>query len=183
LYDLVATDGRASGTVARLALGLVIFPHAAQKVFGWFGGYGLSATYGFFTTKMGLPSVIAASVIFLEAVGSILLIVGAFSRVAAAGILAVMIGAVITTHADHGFFMNWNGTQLGEGFEFHLLAIGLSIVTIIVGGGALSVDRLLTKRLRPEVDPIAGKFMGGDGGDEELGVPSSGTLEPSSSRA
>lgn len=162
LYDVVATDLRPTGTVARLTLGLVMLPHALQKVFGWFGGYGLEGTYGFFTTKLGLPGFIAGAVIFVELFASLLLIAGAITRVAAAGILAIMIGAIITTHADNGFFMNWSATQAGEGYEYHLLAIGLAIVTIILGGGALSVDRLLTKQLRPEVDPVAGHFMGGD---------------------
>src|SRR5205085_218513 len=80
LYSLVATDGRAAGTIARLALGLVMFPHGAQKMLGWFGGYGLSATYGFLTSKAGLPGVVAGAVIFTEFVSSVLLIAGAFTR-------------------------------------------------------------------------------------------------------
>jgi putative oxidoreductase len=146
LYSLVATDGRAPGTIARLALGLVMFPHGAQKMLGWFGGYGLSATYGFFTSKAGLPGVVAGAVIFTEFVASLLLITGTFTRIAALGIMSIMIGAILTTHLPNGFFMNWMGTQAGEGFEYHLLAIGLAVVAIILGGGALSIDRVLTNR-------------------------------------
>lgn len=158
LYDLAATEGRALGTIARLTLGLVMFPHAAQKVFGWFGGYGLEATYDAFTTKLGLPAVLAATVIIVELCSSLMLIAGAFTRLAAAGIMAIMIGAVVTSHVGNGFFMNWNGTQAGEGFEYHLLAIALAIIIVIVGGGALSVDRLIMKWLRPRpraaIDPV-----------------------------
>jgi putative oxidoreductase len=60
-----------------------------------------------------------------------------------------MVGAILTTHIPNGFFMNWTGTQAGEGFEYHLLAIGLALVVMIVGGGAASIDRLLLKRRRP----------------------------------
>lgn len=146
LHSLVATDGRAAATIARLALGLVIFPHGAQKMLGWFGGYGLSATYASLTSKAGLPGVVAGAVIFTEFVASLLLITGTFTRIAAFGIMSVMIGAMLTAHLPNGFFMNWTGTQAGEGFEYHLLAIGLALVAIILGGGALSIDRVLTKR-------------------------------------
>jgi putative oxidoreductase len=150
-YSLVATDGRAAGTVARLALGLLMFPHGAQKMLGWFGGYGLEGTFAFLTTKAGLPGVVAGAVIFIEFVGSLLLIAGLFTRIAAFGIMAIMIGAILTTHFPNGFFMNWAGTKAGEGFEYHLLAIALALVAIIVGGGAASIDRFLTTRRRPPV--------------------------------
>jgi len=146
LHSLVATDGRAPATIARLALGLVIFPHGAQKMLGWFGGPGLSATYASLSSKAGLPGVVAGAVIFTEFVASLLLITGTFTRIAAFGIMSIMIGAILTTHLPNGFFMNWAGKQAGEGFEYHLLAIGLALVAIILGGGALSIDRMLTKR-------------------------------------
>jgi putative oxidoreductase len=146
LHALVATDGRAPGAIARLALGLVMFPHGAQKMLGWFGGYGLAGTYGFLTAKAGLPGVVAGAVIFVEFVSAVLLIAGLFTRLAAFGIMAIMIGAILTTHLPNGFFMNWTGQQAGEGFEYHLLAIGLALVAIILGGGGISIDRLLTTR-------------------------------------
>lgn len=159
LHSLVATDGRAPGTIARLALGLVMFPHGAQKMLGWFGGYGIHGTYAFLTSKAGLPGVVAGAVIFTELVASLLLITGTFARIAAFAIMSIMIGAVLTTHLPNGFFMNWTGAQAGEGFEYHLLAIGLALITIIVGGGAISVDRVLTKRRATErtgvvVEPV-----------------------------
>jgi putative oxidoreductase len=69
--------------VARLALGLVMFPHGAQKMLGWFGGYGFTGTFDFLTAKAGLPGVVAGAVIFTELVASLLLITGAFTRIAA----------------------------------------------------------------------------------------------------
>ncbi|MDB4933616.1 MAG: hypothetical protein JWP87_588 [Labilithrix sp.] len=146
LYQLVATDGRAPGAIARLALGIVMFPHGAQKMLGWFGGNGFSGTYDYFTTVGGLPGVIAGAVIIAEFFASIMLILGAFTRIGAGAILGIMLGAIFAVHAPNGFWMNWTGLQAGEGFEYHLLAIGLALIAIIAGGGAISVDRALMKR-------------------------------------
>jgi putative oxidoreductase len=119
---------------------VVIFPHGAQKLLGWFGGYGFSGTMGYFTDQVGLPWIIAFLVVIIEFFGSLALIVGAATRLAALGIGAVMAGAVLTVHGKVGFFMNWSGNQSGEGFEFHLLAIGIALALILVGGGRASVD-------------------------------------------
>jgi putative oxidoreductase len=143
---LVGTDARLAPTIARLALGIVMFPHGSQKMFGWFGGYGFAGTYGFFTTKVGLPGVIAAGVIIVELISSLMLIFGALSRIGAIGIAAIMVGAMITTHLPNGFFMNWEGNKAGEGFEYHLLALGLALVVLVAGGGLASVDRAMMKR-------------------------------------
>lgn len=143
---LLATPGDAGATAARLALGAVMFPHGAQKLLGWFGGHGFSGTMGYFTEGMGLPWIVAFLVIVAEFFGSLGLIAGFLGRLAAAGIAAVMVGAVVTSHLSHGFFMNWTGTQGGEGFEFHLLALGLAAVVLIRGSGAFSVDRRLAER-------------------------------------
>jgi len=142
---LIHTEQDVPSLVLRLALALVIFPHGAQKLLGWFGGYGFSATMAAFTEQMGIPGLLAFLVILIESVGSLALAAGAFGRVAAAGIGAVMIGAVVTTHLPYGFFMNWSGTQGGEGFEFHLLALGVVAALILKGSGAASVDRWWTK--------------------------------------
>jgi putative oxidoreductase len=147
LERIVHTTTDAAPLLARLALGLVMFPHGAQKVLGWFGGHGLSATMSLMTSKMGIPAVFAALAITAEFLGSIGLVVGALSRVAAFGIACVMATAVVLVNARVGFFMNWLGTQRGEGFEFHILAIGLALVVMVAGAGKLSVDGWLTKRL------------------------------------
>ncbi len=135
-YDSWALAG------ARLALGLVMFPHGAQKMLGWFGGPGFSATMGFFT-KQGIPSVLAFLAIVAEFFGSLGLIVGLLGRVAAFGIFCVMVVAIVIVHLPNGFFMNWSGQQAGEGFEYHMLAIGLALAVMIGGSGAMSFDRAL----------------------------------------
>ena len=147
LQFLLKTDNHAAPLVARLALGLVIFPHGAQKALGWFGGYGFGGTMGFFTGTMHIPAVFAFLAIAAEFAGSLGLIAGFFSRVAALGIAAVMTVAILTTHLANGFFMNWAGNQKGEGFEFHLLALGLALVVLVYGGGKASVDALLARRV------------------------------------
>ena len=145
LGGLLATDAKLAPAIARLVLGAVMFPHAAQKMFGWFGGHGFGATVTGFTS-MGIPYALAVIAILVEFLASIGLILGALSRVAALGIMSVMIGAIVTVHAKVGFFMNWMGTKKGEGFEYHLLAIALALVVFFAGGGAGSVDRLLTRK-------------------------------------
>jgi putative oxidoreductase len=146
LCRVLSTSGGWSGTLARLALALVMFPHGAQKVLGWFGGYGFAGTHGFLTQQIGLPSLLATLVILIEFVAPLLLLAGLGTRLAAAGIGAVMIGAVATVHAPHGFFMNWSGAQAGEGFEYHLLVLGLVAVLLVQGAGRLSLDRRITAR-------------------------------------
>jgi putative oxidoreductase len=84
---------------------------------------------------VGLPWLVALAVILAESIGSLALIAGVGSRIAAAAIGVVMVGAIVTTHLPHGLFMNWFGTQAGEGFEFHLLALGL-VAVVLVGGRA-----------------------------------------------
>ena len=132
----------------RLALGLVMLPHGAQKLLGWFGGYGFQGTMGFLT-GMGLPYPVALLVIFAEFFGALGLIFGLFGRLSAFGIAAVMIGAVLTSHIGNGFFMNWSGQQPGEGFEFHLLALGLALPVIAFGSGRFSLDQVLFGKKAP----------------------------------
>jgi putative oxidoreductase len=142
---LINTNDSVAVAVLRVTLGGVMFAHGAQKVLGWFGGYGLSGTYGFFTHQLGLPGFLAVLAIAAEFLGSLGLIFGALTRVAALGIGAVMIGAVITIHAKVGFFMNWSGQQAGEGFEYHILVLAMVAALLVLGGGAFSVDRALSR--------------------------------------
>ena len=142
-----ATDDRWTGLILRLTLGLVMFPHGAQKLLGWFGGFGFDGTMGFFTQKMGLPWIIAFLVIMGEFFGSLTLIVGFFTRFVAASFVVIMVGAITTSHLAHGFFMNWSGQQQGEGYEYHLLVIGMSVALMLTGAGQLSVDRMVAQRI------------------------------------
>jgi putative oxidoreductase len=144
---LFKTNDSAALLLARLSLGLVMFPHGAQKVLGWFGGYGFNGTMGFFTGTLHIPAVFAFLAIAAEFAGALGLIVGLFSRVAALGIASVMTVAILTAHLGNGFFMNWNGNLKGEGYEYHLLALGLALVVLIGGAGKASFDSLIAKRI------------------------------------
>ena len=143
---LINTENDIATMVLRVMLGIVFFPHGAQKVLGWFGGYGFSGTYGMFTEKMGIPGIFAILAIATEFLGSLGLIVGLSTRVAAFGIFCVMAVAVKMLHWQHGFFMNWFGQQKGEGFEYHLLVMAIAVALMIRGAGAYSVDRMLSEK-------------------------------------
>ena len=142
---LLHTDNDTVLTVVRVLLGIVFFCHGAQKMLGWFGGYGFTATMGFFTHS-GIPPVFAFLAIAAEFFGSLGLILGFLTRIAAFGITCNMLVAIATVHLHNGLFMNWFGNQKGEGFEYHLLALGVVSVLLIQGGGRWSLDRRLTVR-------------------------------------
>lgn len=144
LSSLVATGDSVGPALLRWTLGLVMLPHGLQKTLGWFGGYGFQGTMGWLTGTLGAPWILALLAILAESVGAVLLLVGLGTRVAALGIGAVM--AVATTvHWSNGFFMNWSGQQAGEGFEFHLLALGIVAALLVLGGGRWSLDRRLAR--------------------------------------
>ncbi len=147
LRKLFTTGDDRVALLLRLVLGVVMFPHGAQKVLGWFGGYGFSGSLGFFTGQLHIPAFFGVLAIIAEFAGSLALIAGFATRVAAAGILTNMVVAVLMVHAKVGFFMNWYGQQQGEGFEYHLLAIGIALALIIRGGGTASVDHGLARKL------------------------------------
>ena len=143
LHKLMATQPRVSLLLLRLLLGGVMFPHGAQKVLGWWGGYGLNATIQGFTTQMGIPLVFAWLAVAAEFLGSLGLVFGLLTRVAAFGIGVVMVVAAVKVHLANGFFMNWAKNQAGEGFEYHLLALAAALALMIDGAGAASLDRAL----------------------------------------
>jgi putative oxidoreductase len=131
----------------RLALAAAVFPHGAQKLLGWFGGYGYRGTMGYFTQTMRFPYALGLLAIVAEFFGALALAAGLLTRPAALGIGAVMIVAALTVHARNGFFMNWFGAQEGEGVEYFILAGGIALVLMLAGGGAWSLDALLAGRL------------------------------------
>ena len=145
---LFQTNDNFSYWIPRVMLGCVMFPHGAQKLLGWFGGFGFTNTMTYFTQTAGLPWVVAFLIIMGESFGSLGLILGFFTRLSAFGLICIMLGAIITVHIPNGFFMNWFGKQAGEGFEYHLLVIGISIPLLISGGGKYSVDSLINKFFR-----------------------------------
>jgi putative oxidoreductase len=151
---VIGTDRSLVQLVQRTALAAVMFPHGAQKLFGWFGGWGLDASVRWFSQSLHLPAPIALLVILSDVLGALALAFGAFTRLAALGTSAVMVGAVALVHLPNGFFMNWSGAQAGEGFEFHILALALSLPLMVTGGGAFSVDGWLARRRSASTQPL-----------------------------
>jgi putative oxidoreductase len=159
IRKLIATDNDIATTILRLVLGVIFFAHGAQKMLGWFGGYGFTGTMGFFTGVMHIPAVFAFLAIAAEFFGGLGLIFGLLTRVASFGIFCNMIVAVALVHGRFGFFMNWAGAQKGEGYEYHLLVLATSAFLMIRGAGAASVDRLLSSpvnnRIKAQARPQA----------------------------
>ncbi|HLO83362.1 MAG TPA: DoxX family protein [Chitinophagaceae bacterium] len=142
------TDEHVSGLIARITMAIVILPHALQMIFGWFGGYGFGSTMNYLTQVEQLPWLVGVMVIMLQSVGTLLLLFGFMGRFFAASMIILFIGMIVTSHAHHGFFMNWYGKQEGEGFEYHLLVIGLATTVLLNGSGSFSLDAMLSKVVR-----------------------------------
>ena len=140
---ILQTGPDLTALIARIVLGAIILPHGAQKLLGWFGGFGYRGTMNFFTQNMHIPYVFGLLAILAEFVGGLGLVLGLFGRASALAVGAVMVVAVLTSHVQHGFFMNWLGSKKGEGYEFHLLALGLALIVLIAGSGAWSFDQIL----------------------------------------
>ncbi len=143
---LLETRPDATLTIARIAAGVVMLPHGLQKTVGWFGGYGFSATMQAFTQQMGIPAPLAFLVIVAESFGALGLIFGFLGRLSAFGIGMTMAVAMFMNHIQNGFFMNWYGSQKGEGIEYFLLMLGLNAIVVYRGSGALSIDAWLAPR-------------------------------------
>src|SRR4051812_629060 len=146
--NIIGTRNDAVVAVLRLILGIVFFAHGAQKMLGWFGGYGYAGTMGYFSS-LGIPAVFGALAILTEFLGGISLVIGLLGRVAAAAVIVDMLVAIMLVHLPNGLFMNWGLAVVGqraagEGYEFHLLAIAMALAVLIKGSGALSVDRALS---------------------------------------
>ena len=144
LRKLLVTDDNTATIILRLVLGVVFFAHGAQKMLGWFGGYGFSGTMGYFTGTAHIPVPFAFLAIAAEFFGGLGLIFGFLTRIAAFGISVNMLVAIATVHSAMGFFMNWTGAQKGEGFEYNLLVLAMTAFLMIRGAGAFSIDRAIT---------------------------------------
>jgi putative oxidoreductase len=141
--EFLRTDNSPAQLFIRLGLGIVMFPHGAQKVLGWFGGAGMAKTLQAFS-GMGFPAWSVAALMTVESLGAVLLVFGFLTRLWAIGIGVSITICMFLSHVQHGFFMNWFGQQQGEGFEYHILVIGICLALLIKGGGALSVDKKLS---------------------------------------
>ena len=140
----LTTNNHLTGLITRLTLGIVLFPHGAQKMLGWFGGPGFTKEMEFLQ-QLNLPWIIAFLVIFIEFFGAISLIVGFASRIWSALTIILFMGIIFTSHLENGFFMNWFGNQKGEGYEYHLLVLGICMTLLVTGGGKYSFDNLIAK--------------------------------------
>ena len=148
IYKLFKTDPQDLGSlIARITTGIIILPHGLQKLLGLYGGYGFSATLDFFTT-IGIPKIIGFLIISGESIGAFLLIIGLLGRISALGLILIMLGAIFMVHMQYGLFINWFGNQAGQGYEYHLLVIGLSLIVLIKGSGKWSLDQFIFNKYK-----------------------------------
>lgn len=138
--DSSAPCGDCASLVLRIVLAVVLFPHGAQKLLGWFGGYGFHGTMQFFENGMHIPAFFAFCAILIEFFGPLFLIAGLLTRAAAFLMGLEILVAACLVHVHNGFFMNWSGSQHGEGFEYHVLFIGAALAVVLLGGGRYSLD-------------------------------------------
>jgi putative oxidoreductase len=148
IKNILSAQNDYTGLILRLSLGLIILPHGAQKLLGWFGGYGFTNTMHYFTETIHLPWLIGFAVILIETIGALLLIAGFGSRIIGVLMAVLMTGIIFSVHIENGFFMNWFGNQKGEGIEYCLLAIGLALSIVSNGAGIYSVDGWLFRQKR-----------------------------------
>ncbi|KAA2240956.1 DoxX family protein [Chitinophaga agrisoli] len=145
---ITATEPNTVPFILRIVFAIVLWPHGAQLLLGLFGGYGFSGTMQYFTTQAGLPSLIAFLVIFIEFFGSLFILFGLFTRLVAVASIILFLGMIFTVHQQFGFFMNWYGSMKGEGYEYHLLVIGILVCLVISGAGKISLDGILHKNTK-----------------------------------
>lgn len=145
IKNIFQTEGHISGLILRLTLGIVILPHGCQQLLGWFGGNGFTGTMRYYTETEKLPWLISLLVILLQSAGALLILSGTGTRLMAFAFLVLFAGMIIQSHLQHGFFMNWSGKQQGEGYEYHILVIGLALLLLIQGAGRYSIDRLIVR--------------------------------------
>ena len=142
---LFQTDPALPLLIVRLGLGIVFFAHGAQKVFGWFGGYGLKGTLGYFKS-LGIPTALGVIACFAELLGGIAMIVGFLTKLAAIGLIIDMLVAIAKVHSPNGFFLNWGLVQgKGHGYEMNLALIAMALAILIGGAGVWSIDSALSR--------------------------------------
>ena len=124
----------------RIALGLIMMGHGSQKLFGAFGGGGLSQTAGFFDQIGIVPGTFWASIVaIVETFGGLLVFIGLLTRVAGLLIAITMLVAMVWVHLPNGFFLS------NRGIEFTLALSSMAMALVVVGGGALSADALMKR--------------------------------------
>jgi putative oxidoreductase len=142
IEKLIHTDPDYAWTFLRIIAGLIIFPYGMQKLFPWFGGWGIKKTLEQLTLKK-IPTSIAWLIIIGQSFGSIALVAGFLGRIAAGGLFIIFTGALIV-HSPDGWAMNWFGEKKGEGIEYFVMLLSLLLIVIVRGSGAMSIDLWLT---------------------------------------
>lgn len=128
----------------RIPLGLIFMAHGSQKLFGAFGGQGLTGTFKTFEEKLGIPPIFTLLAIIAEFGGGFGILSGFLTRLSAAGISAVMLVGIYKIHWIHGFFLNINGTiGRGHGIEYNVALLGMALYLTLAGGGRWCLDRLV----------------------------------------
>jgi len=145
---LFSTSAAWSLLIVRLFLGVIFFAHGAQKTFGWFGGRGLKGTIGYFQSALHVPPARAVLTALTECFGGLAVFVGLLTRLAALGLVVVMLVAIAMVHGRNGFFLNMSlQPGKGHGIEFNLALLGMALAVLVGGGGAVSVDRMILRWL------------------------------------
>ena len=143
--ELFGTYPSWSLLIVRVVLGVIFFARGAQKLCGWFGGYGLKGTIGSFQQALKIPAPLTVLAALTECFGGLAVLVGFLSRPAALGLIVVMLVAIAKVHVPNGFFISWSLQQgKGHGYEMNLALIAMAAAVVVGGGGAVSVDRLIT---------------------------------------
>jgi putative oxidoreductase len=153
-FKQTKNDASMALLLIRLALGIVIFAHGAQKVLGWFGGAGFAGTIEVFRTNLSYPLWMVLLLMFIEFCGSLGLILGLMTRLSAVGIALIMVVCAYQNHLQNGFFMNWFGQKAGEGFEYHILVLGMCCALMSRGAGSFSLDHLFISSRRRDFQRI-----------------------------
>jgi putative oxidoreductase len=137
---LFSTEPSVSILILRVVLGVIFYAHGAQKVLGWYGGHGLKGTAAFFNS-MGMPLPLAHLICLLEFLSGIGLLVGFLARFCGLAVVAIMLGAMVTVHWRHGFFLHAElKPGKGHGIEFNLALIAMPLAVMIEGAGSFSID-------------------------------------------
>ena len=131
----------------RITLGGVVLPHVLQKIFGWFNGPGLTGEMAFMKGQVGLSTFVAVAAITTECLGVFMILSGFGTRIAAVAYFFLFIGMILHVHSGNGYFMNWFGKLPSgqEGFEYHLLVLGICLVLFFQGGGKWALDIFIAK--------------------------------------
>ncbi|OAB40829.1 DoxX family protein [Paenibacillus glacialis] len=126
--------------IIRLVVGLSFMAHGAQKLFGWFGGYGPKGTGGWMESIGMKPGVVMAVMAgIMELMGGLMLASGLFTVIGAVFIVATMLGAIVKVHGPNGYWATANG------YEYNVLLIAVSVGLALIGAGDYSLDAILLK--------------------------------------